>query len=153
MTAPTATDPLDPADANAPAATNADTARRQRASAATTTPSSATTPATPTGAGSGSIDTSSASDSVPRISRNSGEPSSGSTKRWRQPRNVREFAAQTNAVATMVLNGDIELDTARLYSAVARTVAQAMSTEVSRSRFLQAEPDLGLPDDVFEETP
>jgi hypothetical protein len=43
-----------------------------------------------------------------------------------------EFAAQANAVATLLLNGEIDVDTARTYSSVARTVAQAMSTEVSR---------------------
>ena len=61
-----------------------------------------------------------------------------------------EFAAQANAVATMVLNGDLDLETARTYSAVARTVAQAMSTEVSRSRFVQSEPSLTLDPEVFE---
>lgn len=51
----------------------------------------------------------------------------------------------------MVLNGTMDLDAARTYSSVARTVAQAMSTEVSRSRFLQSEPSLDLPSDVFED--
>ena len=64
---------------------------------------------------------------------------------------IREFAAQANAVATMVLNGTMDLDAARTYSSVARTVAQAMSTEVSRSRFLATEPSLDIPQDVFEE--
>ena len=63
-----------------------------------------------------------------------------------------EFAAQANAVATMVLNGDLDVDTARTYSAVARTVAQAMSTEVSRARFIQSEPSLALDPDVFEDS-
>lgn len=53
----------------------------------------------------------------------------------------------------MVLNGTMDLDAARLYSSVARTVAQAMSTEISRSRFVAAEPVLDLPDDVFEDVP
>jgi hypothetical protein len=65
---------------------------------------------------------------------------------WKPPRNVKEFAAQTNHVATMVLRGEIELETARVYSGLARTVAQAMSTEVSRARFLAEEPDLSLED-------
>ncbi len=52
----------------------------------------------------------------------------------------------------MVLNGELDLDTARLYSSVARTVAQAMSTEVSRARFVQQMPDLSLDDDPFEES-
>lgn len=40
---------------------------------------------------------------------------------------------------------------ARTYSAVARTVAQAMSTEVTRARFLKEEPDLDFDENVFEE--
>ena len=51
----------------------------------------------------------------------------------------------------MVLNGTMDLDTARTYSSVARTVAQAMSTEVSRARFIAVEPALDLPEDVFED--
>ena len=66
---------------------------------------------------------------------------------------MRAFAAQANRVATMVLNGEIDVETARIYTAVARTVAQAMSTEVTRARFLQTEPDLELSEDVFEEDP
>lgn len=61
-----------------------------------------------------------------------------------------EFAAQANAVATLLLNGEIDLETARTYSSVARTVAQAMSTEVSRARFIQSEPSLVLDGEVFE---
>jgi hypothetical protein len=64
-----------------------------------------------------------------------------------------EFAAQANAVATLLLNGEIDVDVARTYSAVARTVAQAMSTEVSRARFVQSEPSLVLDPDVFESDP
>jgi len=72
-------------------------------------------------------------------------PSSDSIKRFRQPKNVREFAGQANMVATRILNGEIDLEIARAYSAVARTVAQAMSTEVARSRFLRSSPDLDFP--------
>jgi hypothetical protein len=50
----------------------------------------------------------------------------------------------------MVLNGTMDLDTARTYSSVARTVAQAMSTEVSRARFVQSEPSLSLDEEIFE---
>lgn len=66
--------------------------------------------------------------------------------RWKAPRNVREFASQVNAVASMVIRGDIDLDRARVYSGLARTVAQAASTEVSRARYLSSEPDLTLED-------
>ena len=68
---------------------------------------------------------------------------------WRPARSAIEFAAQANQVATMVLNGEIDPDVARIYSGIARTVAQAMSTEVSRARFLAEQPNLSLdlPDD------
>lgn len=87
--------------------------------------------------------------SVPTFqkSSNSGGRSKPSTRRWRQPQNVRQFAAQVNRVATMVLTGEIELESARVYSGLARTVAQSMSTEVSRSRFLAQAPDLDLTED------
>jgi len=72
--------------------------------------------------------------------------SSASNGQWRAPRTVREFAAQTNAIATAVLNGDVPegpaLDSVRLYSQLARTIAQSMSTEVQRARFLGKAPDL-----------
>lgn len=63
------------------------------------------------------------------------------------PKNVREFASQVNRIATAVLNGEISLDQARVYSGLARTVAQAMSTEVSRARFLAQIPDLSFEED------
>ena len=47
----------------------------------------------------------------------------------------------------MILNGEIDLDTARTYSGVARTMAQVLSAEVYRSRFLQEAPNLTLEDD------
>jgi hypothetical protein len=54
------------------------------------------------------------------------------------------FAAQANRVATMLLRGQIDFETARTYAAVARTVAQAMNTEVNRARLEQNMPDLRL---------
>lgn len=146
----TATAKRDPEAVSATAATNAATVRRQRASKPTTPPLSGTTGAILPSAGSGSSDTGSASGKASPTSKPSERPSKPSTRRWRQPSNVREFAAQANAVATMVLNGEIDVDAARSYSSVARTVAQAMSTEVSRSRFLQTEPSLDIPSDVWE---
>lgn len=74
-------------------------------------------------------------------------PSAVSKKLWRTPRTVREFASQANQVATMVLNGDLDINTARIYSGIARTVAQAMSTEVSRARFLSELPNLSFIND------
>jgi hypothetical protein len=72
--------------------------------------------------------------------------------RWRTPRNAREFAAQANRVATMVLNGEIDPEAARLYSGVARTMVQALSSEVTRARFVKEEPDLALDEsEMFED--
>lgn len=71
-------------------------------------------------------------------------PASSSKKPWQKPRNVREFAAQANEVATRVLNGEIDLETARNYASLARVVAQSASVEVTRARFLKKEPDLSL---------
>ena len=47
----------------------------------------------------------------------------------------------------MILNGEIDLDVARTYSGVARTMAQVLSAEVYRARFLQQEPNLSLEPD------
>lgn len=75
----------------------------------------------------------------------SGEPSKPSTGRYRLPRSVHEFAGQANLIATQVLNGDIDLETARAYSAIARTVAQAVTAETTRARILRSTPDLDFP--------
>ena len=95
----------------------------------------------------GSGTTESEPGSTSPTSSNSGEPSSGSTPRWKKPRNVREFAAQANAVATNLLNGEMNLDVARTYSSLARGVAQMMSIEVTRARFLKTEPVLEFDDE------
>lgn len=77
-------------------------------------------------------------------------PSTSSTRHWPTPVNVRQFAAQARLVATLILRDEIDLDKARAYSGVARTVAQAMTTETARARFLRSEPDLMFDD---EESP
>ena len=63
---------------------------------------------------------------------------------WGEPVDPMSFASQANAVATAILNGTIDLDTAKAYASVARTVAQAMNTEVNRARLEQTLPDLEL---------
>ena len=68
-------------------------------------------------------------------------------RQWRRPKDAAGFAAQANRVATMILNGELDLDTARTYSGVARTMAQVLSAEVYRARFLQQAPDLSLDDE------
>jgi hypothetical protein len=64
-----------------------------------------------------------------------------------------EFAAQASRVATMVLNGDMEIDKARQYANIARTVAQALSTESARARSQKQTPELSLSEEVFEDGP
>jgi len=83
-------------------------------------------------------------------SKNADEQPSGSNKRWRTPKTVKEFAAQVNTVATMVLNGEMPEETAKIYASQARVVAQAISSEVTRARFVKEEPNLSLEADTFE---
>lgn len=90
----------------------------------------------------GSTTTSSEPGSEFLPSPSSDEPSNVSIVRYRTPRNVRQFASQANLVATAILNGKIDLETARAYSSVARTVAQAITAETTRARFLKTAPDL-----------
>ena len=100
--------------------------------------------ATPSSDSSGSTTTSPASVGTTPISKPSGLPSSGSTEHWPVPKNARQFAAQANRVATLILNNEIELEVARTYSAVARTAAQMLTAEVQRARYRQLEPNLSL---------
>lgn len=62
------------------------------------------------------------------------------------PRPCDDPREQANLIATAVLNGKIDLETARTYSSIARTVAQAITAETTRARFLKAAPDLTFPD-------
>lgn len=84
-------------------------------------------------------------------STSSGQPLSGSKRLWRQPKSVRDFANQASVVCTMLLNGKLDLEVARAYSGIARVVAQAISSEVSKSRFLGQKLDTALSGDVFSE--
>jgi hypothetical protein len=88
------------------------------------------------------------SESVPMspISWNSAKQS----RRWKTPRNAREWAAQLNSIATGVLNGTVDLEEAKIVSSISRSAAQLLTAEVQRARFLQIEPDLSL---EFAETP
>jgi hypothetical protein len=85
----------------------------------------------------------STSTSTP-MSNSSAEQSNTSNKRWHRPKTVREFAAQANSIATMILNGEIDMEVAKGYASLARVVAQSASIEVTRARFLKQEPDLSL---------
>lgn len=57
-----------------------------------------------------------------------------------------------NAVGTMVLNGDLSIDVARVYAALARSTVQALSVQVTKSRFAREIPDIDLEDEeLFDE--
>jgi hypothetical protein len=107
-------------------------------------PTRPTSPGTRRSDGSGSTPGKSASAGGSRASRSSGAQSRPSSAHWSQPGTVKQFAGQVNKIATMVLNGEIDLDHARVYAGLARTVAQSISLEVTRARFLQTVPDLQL---------
>jgi len=96
----------------------------------------------PTSSGLGNID--------PQNLSNSGEQSNDSNKHWQTPKNVKGLASQANMAATMVLNGELNIDVARTYSAIIRTVAQAVTNETNKARFLRELPDLEFEDEVFE---
>lgn len=64
--------------------------------------------------------------------------------KWTKPRTVKEFATQVRDVATMLLNGEIEVELVRAYSPLARTISTAVGAEVARARILKREPDLTL---------
>lgn len=162
MTARTAVEPTGAAGAGAHAATSTATARIPRAARHTERRSNDTSSATQRSGSSGSAATSSGpvptsaeelpTQSSQATSGSSGEASGGSTRHWRTPRSAREFSAQANRVATMLLNGEIDRDLVQQYSAVARTMVQAISAEVYRARILKEVPDLGLSDEeLFDE--
>ena len=89
--------------------------------------------------------------SSPPTSTSSAGPTSGSNKRWRRPTSARQLASQATAVATKLLNGELDLETARAYGTMTRSIAQMLSVEVTKARFLDREPDMGLGEEVYEE--
>ena len=145
--AKTAAEQLDQEDDDVIAAISEAIGPQQRVRPITIGRSRRTTRATPTSAESGSATTASGSAGTSQTSRNSDGPSHSSKTHWQKPKIVRGFAAQANDVATRVLNGEIDLEIARTYSSVARTIAQSMSIEVTRARFLKELPDLSLESD------
>ncbi len=57
-------------------------------------------------------------------------------------------------ISTGVMNGEIDLDTAKVVSSISRSAAQLLTAEVQRARFLQSEPDLNLEiADLAEKSP
>jgi hypothetical protein len=55
-----------------------------------------------------------------------------------------EFASQVNTVCNRVLNGKIDMDVAKTYSALARVVTQGANIEVAKARFSKTPPNLRL---------
>lgn len=84
------------------------------------------------------------SDVSPKNSENSDKPLKDSKQHWQQPKHVSELAKQANAVATMILNNEIDLEIATKYTAAARTVSQLKALEVYKARFTKVFPDLNL---------
>lgn len=63
---------------------------------------------------------------------------------WNEPQSIMELIAQANAVATLVLNSEIPIVTARTYASVGRTVAGLLKAEIDRRRFVDG-PDIDFP--------
>lgn len=78
------------------------------------------------------------------------EPIRSSKKRYRKPGDAKQLAAQASYIATQVLNGEIDLDTARIYATLARTAAQGLSIEMQLGRLNHKKPDLDLAQDWEE---
>jgi hypothetical protein len=70
-----------------------------------------------------------------------------SKEHWKQPKTIMQFAQQVNAVCSRVLNGEIDMEVAKTYSAMARVVTQAANIEVARARLSKDLPELGLEDE------
>ena len=51
----------------------------------------------------------------------------------------------------MLLNGEIEPDKAQAYAGLSRVTAQALSSEITRARFVKEEPNMSLEGNVFED--
>jgi hypothetical protein len=62
------------------------------------------------------------------------------------------LAAQANEIATRVLNGEIDVETAKLYASTARVAVSAMNIEVQRARAARTPPNLLL-DPVIDDLP
>jgi hypothetical protein len=81
---------------------------------------------------------------LPATSSTSGEPLKVSKKNYETPTNARELAVQANQIATMILNGEINLDIAAKYSSIIRATSQLLSLEVAKARMDREKIDLNL---------
>lgn len=73
------------------------------------------------------------------------------SKHWQKPKDIKALAIQANELATRVLNGEADIEQAKLYCSLARVVAQATSLEVTRGRFLKEIPNLSLDEEEADE--
>ena len=78
------------------------------------------------------------------------EKSSGLKEYWETPKDVWGFASQTNKIATMILNEEIDIEKARTFAALARTISQAATNKVNIARLTKEAPDLEFENDLFE---
>jgi hypothetical protein len=61
---------------------------------------------------------------------------------WSQPRTVGELTHQVNVVSTLLLNGKIDMETARVYGALVRSTAQLLGVELGAARIARKRPQL-----------
>lgn len=71
---------------------------------------------------------------------NSAKQTSGSAVRWDTPAELMDLVAQSNRLATMLLNGEADIATARAYAEVTKTIASLVRSEIERRRFIGGEP-------------
>ena len=72
------------------------------------------------------------------------EQSSDSKESWQLPTSAKALAKQANLVATMVLNNQMDIQTAQKYSALVRGISQLMSLEVAKARIEKTSITLDL---------
>ena len=66
---------------------------------------------------------------------------------WQRPTDLNEFTSQVLSVSTMLLNGKIDMELARTYSSLARTISQSITASLVRARLMKEEPDLEFEED------
>lgn len=82
-----------------------------------------------------------------QTSSSSEKPSSSLKQRYRRPTDAKDLAAQASYVATQVLNGEVDLEAARIYSTLARTAAQGLGLEMQKSRSENKKAELTMTTD------
>lgn len=78
------------------------------------------------------------------VSKISVEQSKGSKRLWQVPKDVQGFTAQANEVATSVLNGEVNIERARIYASISRVISQTFTAQVQIARLTRSIPSLSL---------